>query len=61
MCHIKYTVLLFVVKVQQKKKLLKDIKKIKEKRIAKRIDSVLQTVAQSFQSITTTYYVTRAM
>jgi hypothetical protein len=61
MCHIKYTALLFVVKAQLKKKLLKDTKKIKEKRIAKRIDSVLQTVAQSFQSTTTTYCVTRAM
>jgi hypothetical protein len=47
--------------MQLKKKLLKDTKKIKEKRIAKRIDCVLQTVAQSFQSIMTTYYVTRAM
>jgi hypothetical protein len=61
MYHIKYIVLLDVVKMQPKKKLLKDTKKIKEKRIAKRIDCVLQTVAQSFQSTMTTYYVTRAM
>jgi hypothetical protein len=61
MYHIKYIVLLDVVKMQPKKKLLKDTKKIKEKRIVKRIDCVLQTVAQSFQSIMTTYYVTRAM
>jgi hypothetical protein len=61
MYHIRYIVLLDVVKMQLKKKLLKDTKKIKEKRIAKRIDCVLETVAQSFQSITTTYCVTRAM
>jgi hypothetical protein len=61
MFRIKYTVLLDVVKKQPKKKLLKDIKKIKEKRIAKRIDCVLQTVAQSFQFITITHCVTRAM
>jgi hypothetical protein len=61
MYHIRYIVLLDVVKMQLKKKLLKDTKKIKEKKIAKRIDCVLETVAQSFQSITTTYCVTRAM
>jgi hypothetical protein len=60
MSHIKYTALLFAVNRQQKKKLLKDIKKIKEKRIAKKIDYVLQIVEQSFQSITITYCVTRA-
>jgi hypothetical protein len=36
------------VKEQQKKKLLKNTKKIKEKRIVKKIDYVL-AVAQSFQ------------
>jgi hypothetical protein len=61
MSHIKYIALLFAVKAQQKKKLLKDTKKIKEKRIVKKIDSVLQIVERSFQSITITYYVTRAM
>jgi hypothetical protein len=61
MYHIKYIVLLDVVKMQLKKRLLKGIKRIKEKRIAKRTGCVLQTVVQSFQSTTTTYYVTRAM
>jgi hypothetical protein len=48
------------VKAQQKKKLLKDIKRIKEKRIAKKIEFVL-VVVQSFQSTTITYSATRAM
>jgi hypothetical protein len=47
------------VKAQQKKKLLKDIKRIKEKRIAKKIEFVL-AVAQSFQSTTITHFATRA-
>jgi hypothetical protein len=47
------------VKAQQKKKLLKDIKRIKEKRIAKKIEFAL-VVEQNFQSITITYCVTRA-
>jgi hypothetical protein len=49
------------VKAQQKKRLWKDIKKTKEKRIAKRIDCVLQTVEQSFQSIMIMFYVTHAI
>jgi hypothetical protein len=61
MCHIKYIVHLDAVSKQPKKKLLKDTKKTKEKRIAKRTDCVPQTVEQSFQSITITYYVTRAI
>jgi hypothetical protein len=49
------------VKAQQKKRLLKDIKKTKEKRIAKRIDFVLQTAGQSFQSIMIIFCVTHVI